>query len=1082
VLEKLIDFTLANRFLVFLGSLVLLAAGIFAAGRLPVDAVPDVTNVQVQVMATAPALGPLEVEQAVTMPVEAAMSGLPRVEEIRSVSQFGLSVVTVVFEEGTDIYWARQQVSERLQEAREKIPPDVPAPRPGPIATGLGEIYQFEVRNKPGYRHSLMKLRETLDWQIAPQLRGVPGVIEVNTNGGELRAYEVRPDPNKLRDYNIPLSRLFEALQRNNANAGGGYVLLRSQEQRIVRGEGLIRSLDDVRQVVLDTRGDGTPVFVHQVADVQFAPVLRQGAVTRDGKGEGVVGIVMLLAGENAQEVVRASREKMEEIQKTLPEGIEVDVFYDRTELVERTVRTLQTNLIEGGLLVVLVLLVLLGSLRGGLIVALSVPLSMAGAFVGMWYAGVSGNLMSLGAIDFGLIVDGSVVLIENVVRRVAEHRHHHRVARAPLCVVRDACREVARPVVFGVGIILLVYLPILSLRGVEGKMFRPMALTVIFALLTSLLLALVLMPVLASLFLRGVSEREPVLIRWAKAVYRPLLRRAVRRPMPVVLTAIGLFAASLGIAAGMGAVFIPKLDEGSIAIQATRLASASLETSVAMTTQIENCLLRFPEVQTVVSKSGRPEIANDPMTINLTDIIITLKPRSTWRFGTKEGLVRAMEEALEREVPGQAYAFSQPIELRVAELIAGVKTDVGISVYGDDLDTLRATAEEVAAVVNKVPGAADVAVEQSAGLPYLRVILNRDALARYGINARDVLEAVAVVGGKEVGQVFEGQRRFPLQVRYPATVREDLDQLKRVTVADAHGRHIPLEQLAELRFEDGPAQINRDAGRRRAVVSCNVRGRDLAGFVREARKAVETHVRLPTGYSLAWGGQFKNLQEATRRLTVAVPVALLLIFVLLYSTFGSPKLAALIFLNVPLAASGGILALWVRGMDFSISAGVGFIALFGVAVLNGVVLVTYIVELRKCGQDVRSAAYDGAMLRLRPVLMTALVATLGFIPMAVSTGAGAEVQKPLATVVIGGLTTSTLLTLFVIPAVYRWFDPNSDAEAEAEPAGSYPREPDVAPAKPDVTPAKPDVTPAKPDVAPAEAAPPRDPPSRPDP
>ncbi|MBL8867595.1 MAG: efflux RND transporter permease subunit [Planctomycetia bacterium] len=1019
-----IDFALKNRFLVFLGTLLLLAAGVYAASRLPVDAVPDVTNVQVQVMTTAPALGPLEVEQAVTIPVEASMSGMPRVEEIRSVSQFGLSVVTVVFEEGTDIFWARQQVNERLQEAREKIPPGVPSPRPGPIATGLGEIYQFEVRNKAGYSLPLMKLREVLDWQIAPQLRGVPGVIEVNTNGGELRAFEVRPDPDKLREFNIPLAKLFDALQQNNANEGGGYLLLKSQEQRIVRGEGLLRTLDDIRNVVLDTRGDGTPIYVRQVADVQFASVLRQGAVTRDGRGEGVVGIVMLLAGENSREVVRASKEKMEEIKKTLPEGIEIDVVYDRTELVERTVTTLEHNLLEGGVLVVIVLLVLLGSLRAGLVVALSVPLAMAGAFVGMWYAHLSGNLMSLGAIDFGLIVDGSVVLIENVVRRVAEHRHHHKVAKAPLEVVRDACREVARPVVFGVGIILLVYLPILTLKGVEGKMFKPMALTVIFALLTSLALALILMPVLASVFLRSVSETEPFLVRWAKALYRPLLQRAVHHPVPVVLAAAVLFGLSFWTASGMGAVFIPKLDEGSIAIQATRLPSASLETSVAMTTQIEKCLMKLPEVETVVCKSGRPEIANDPMTINLTDVIVTLKPKETWRFARKEDLVKAMEEALEREVPGQAYAFSQPIELRVAELVAGVKTDVGISVYGDDLETLRATAEQVAAVVNKVPGAADVAVEQTGGLPYLRVILNRDALARYGINARAVLDAVAVIGGKEVGQVFEGQRRFPLQVRYPEAIREDLDKLKRVTVADAQGRQIPLEQLAELRFEDGPAQISRDNVRRRAVISCNVRGRDLAGFVGEAQRAVDTQVKLPTGYTVAWGGQFKNLQEASKRLAVAVPVALLMIFVLLHSTFGSSKLAALIFLNVPLAASGGVFALWLRGMDFSISAGVGFIALFGVAVLNGVVLVTYIVELRKSGIPVQESAFEGAMLRLRPVLMTALVATLGFIPMAFSSGSGAEVQKPLATVVIGGLVTSTLLTLFVIPAVYRWFDP----------------------------------------------------------
>ncbi len=1027
MLTKLIDFALANRFLVFLGTLLLLAAGMYAASRLPVDAVPDVTNVQVQVMTTAPALGPLEVEQAITIPVEAAMSGMPRVEEIRSVSQFGLSVVTVVFEEGTDIFWARQQVNERLQEAREKIPPGIPAPKPGPIATGLGEIYQFEVRNKPGYSHSLMKLREVLDWQIAPQLRGVPGVIEVNANGGELRSFEVRPDPDKMREFNIPLSKLFEALQQNNANEGGGYLLLKSQEQRIVRGEGLIRTLDDIRNVVLDTRGDGTPVYVRQVADVQFAPVIRQGAVTRDGRGEGVVGIVMLLAGENSRDVAMCSKAKMEEIKKTLPDGVEVDVVYDRTQLVERTVQTLEHNLLEGGALVVVVLLVLLGSFRAGLIVALAVPLAMAGAFVGMWCANLSGNLMSLGAIDFGLIVDGSVVLIENVVRRVAEHRHHHKVAKAPAEVIRHACVEVARPVVFGIGIILLVYLPILSLRGVEGKMFKPMALTVIFALLSSLALALLLMPVLASVFLRSVSETEPFLIRRAKAVYSPLLRLAVRQPTLILIASAVVFGLSIWTAGRMGAVFIPKLDEGSVAIQATRLPSASLETSVAMTTQIEKCLMQMPEVESVVSKSGRPEIANDPMTINLTDVIVSLKPRDTWRFARKEDLVKAMEELLAREVPGQAYAFSQPIELRVAELIAGVKSDVGISVYGDDLDTLRATAEQVAAVIGKVPGAADVAVEQTGGLPYLRVILNREALARHGINARTVLDAVASIGGKEVGQVFEGQRRFPLQVRFATEVREDLDRLKRIPVADSRGGYIPLEQLAELRYEDGPAQISRDAIRRRAVVSCNVRGRDLAGFVAEAQKAVDTKVKLPTGYTVAWGGQFKNLQEATKRLSVAVPVALLLIFVLLHSTFGSTKLAALIFLNVPLAASGGVFALWLRGMDFSISAGVGFIALFGVAVLNGVVLVTYIVELRKSGLPVRDASIEGAMIRIRPVLMTALVATLGFLPMAFSNGAGAEVQMPLATVVIGGLVTSTLLTLFVIPAVYRWFDPYAE-------------------------------------------------------
>jgi cobalt-zinc-cadmium resistance protein CzcA len=856
----------------------------------------------------------------------------------------------------------------------------------------------------------------------------------VNTSGGELRSYEVRIDPRKLHDYRLSINRVLEALQQNNANEGGGYLILHSDEQRIVRGEGLVTSPRDIESIVLDTRADGTPVYLGQVAEVTFAPVIRQGAVTRDGKGEGVVGIVMLLAGENSRTVVERVKEKMTEIQKTLPEGVEVSPFYDRTELVERTVHTLTHNLIEGGVLVVVVLLVLLGSLRAGLVVALAVPLSMLGAFVGMLYAGLSGNLMSLGAIDFGLIVDGSVVLIENVVRRVAEHRHDHHEDSAPPEVIRDACREVVRPVVFGVGIILLVYLPILSLRGLEGKMFKPMALTVIFALLTSLVLALTLMPVLASLFLRSVSEHEPFLVRWAKAAYRPLLRAAVAAPAATFGAAVMAFAASAVVATQLGAVFIPKLDEGSIAIQAVRLPSVSLETSVKMTTQIEKCLLKFPEVESVICKTGRPEIANDPMTVNLTDIMVTLKPSQGWRFGSKEELVKAMEEALEAEVPANAYSFSQPIELRVAELVAGVKSDVGISLYGDDLDKLREKAEEVSNALAKVPGAADVQVEQTGGLPYLRVIVDRQAVARHGVNARDVLDAVAVIGGKEVGQVYEGQRRFPVQVRLGPDWRDRLEAIRQIRVADRNGRPVPLEQLAAIKLEEGPAQVSRDAIRRRIIIQCNVRGRDLAGFVAEAREKVDREVKLPTGYSLAWGGTFKNLQEASARLAVAVPVALVMIFVLLHSTFNSSRLAMLIFLNVPMAATGGVFALALRGLPFSISAGVGFIALFGVAVLNGVVLVTYIVDLRGAGRRPEDAAFEGALMRLRPVLMTALVATLGFIPMALSAGSGAEVQRPLATVVIGGLVTSTLLTLFVIPAVYRWFDPPAASTGPQQP------------------------------------------------
>ncbi len=1034
MLDRIIDAVLQYRLIAILLALLILVCGGWAMTQLPVDAVPDVTNVQVQVMTTAPALGPEEVEQFITFPVETAMSGMPRVEEIRSVSQFGLSVVTIVFHEGTDIYWARQMVNERLQVARESIPSGIPSPKMGPIATGLGEIYQFEVRSKPGYHHSLMELRETLDWIIAYQLRSVPGVIEVNTNGGELKAYEVQLNPYKLLEYKIPINRVLKALEENNGNEGGGYLIFHGKEQRIVRGEGLVNSLDDIRNIVLDSREGGTPIYLSQVAEVRFAPVLRQGAVTRDGRGEGVVGVVMLLTGENSRVVVERVKEKMAEIEKTLPEGVMVEPFYDRTELVRNTVHTLMKNLLEGGVLVILVLLVLLGSFRAGLIVALAVPLSMLGAFVGMLYAGLSGNLMSLGAIDFGLIVDGSVVLIENVVRRVAEHRKEHGEDRAPLSVIRDACCEVVRPVVFGVGIILLVYLPILSLRGLEGKMFKPMALTVIFALLTSLFLALTLMPALASIYLRSVSEKEPFLVRWVKKAYQPVLTWVIAWPRLTLGSTVTVFLGSLLVATTLGAVFIPKLDEGSIAIQATRLPSVSLETSVQITTQIEKCLLKFPEIESVVCKTGRPEIANDPMTVNLTDVIVSLKPHEHWRFETKEQLVEAIEHALEDEVPGNVYSFSQPIELRVAELVAGVRSDVGLSLYGDDLKTLGEKAEEIVKVLNKVPGAADVQAEQTAGLPYLRVIIKRQAIARHGINVRDVLDAIAAVGGKEVGQVFEGQRRFPLQVRFGPYWREEMERIKQIKIADPQGRQIPLEKLAELKLEDGPAQISRDAIRRRTLIQCNVRGRDLAGFVAEAQRAVDREVKLPAGYSLTWGGQFKNLQEASQRLLIAVPLAMFLIFALLHTTFNSFKLAMLIFLNVPLAATGGILALWLRGLPFSISAGVGFIALFGVAVLNGVVLVTYIVELRKGGMDMLTASFQGAMIRVRPVLMTALVATLGFVPMALSTSAGAEVQRPLATVVIGGLITSTMLTLFVLPAIYRWFEPPVGKE---EPAAS---------------------------------------------
>ena len=1036
MVRNLIDFALDNRFIVGLNTLLLFAAGLWALSHLPIDAVPDVTNVQVQVLTTAPGLGPLEVERFITTPVETSLSGMPRLEEVRSVSQFGLSAITVVFEEGTDIYWARQMVGERLQSARSAIPAGMGDPEMGPISTGLGEIYQFEVRSKPGYEHSLMQLREALDWDIAYHLRNVPGVIEVNTFGGELKTYEVQVDPNKMLNYGISIDRVFEALKENNSDAGGGYIASQ-QEQRVIRGEGLIGSLADVANIVLDDRSDGTPIYVRDIAEVRLAPLLRQGAVTRDGRGEGVVGIVMLLAGENARVVVDRVTAKIDEIRKTLPEGIEIDTFYDRTELVRQTIHTVAKNLAEGGALVIIVLLLLLGSIRAGLIVAIAVPLSMLGAFIGMVLMGLSGNLMSLGAIDFGLIVDGSVVLIENVVRRAGEYSHHHPDEEVPQSVIRKACHEVARPVVFGVGIIMIVYLPILSLRGLEGKMFRPMAFAVIFALLTSLVLALMLMPMLSSLFLRrGVKEKETFLIRWAKAAYRPVLMQAMARPGMVVAIAGAALLLCVVAALQLGAVFVPRLDEGSIAIQATRLPSVSLEASVAMMTQAEKTLKKFPEVDSVVSKTGRPEIANDPMTVNLTDLLVTLKPHDTWPERiTKEELVRRMETALAEAVPGNAFSFTQPIELRVQELVAGVRSDVGISLYGDDLKTLRTKADEIVRVLAAVPGAADAQVEQTAGLPTLRIRIRRQDIARYGINARDVLDAVGIIGGTVVDQVFEGQRRFPLQVRLTPASRTDIDALRMIRIADPQGRRIPLEQLADVIVEDGPAQISRDAFRRRILIQCNVRERDLASFVGEAQRAVEREVRLPSGYMLAWGGQFKNLQEASARLKIAVPAALFLIFALLQLTFGSVKSALLIFLNVPMAVTGGVFALWLRDLPFSISAGVGFIALFGVAVLNGVVLVSSIIEYRRSGLGKTEAVIEASLSRIRPVLMTAMVAMLGFVPMAFASGAGAEVQKPLATVVIGGLITATLLTLFVLPTIYGYFEPRQLTAEQPSPA-----------------------------------------------
>lgn len=1024
--ERLLEWALRNRFIVLGLSVMLVIGGGIALRGLPIDAVPDVTNVQVQVLTTAPALGPEEVERFITTPVELAMSGLPRLTEVRSVSKFGLSAVTVVFEDGTDIYFARQLVNERVQTAREAIPPGYGDPELGPVSTGLGEIYQFEVR---GEGKTPMELRTILEWEIAPRLRAIPGVVEINSFGGELKTYEVQVFHERLAQYNVSLTDLFDALERNNANAGGAYIV-RDAEQYLIRGEGLITSLDDIGDIVVTTdQSDATPVYVRQLADVRHAPMVRQGAVTRDGRGEIVSGITMMLMGANAREVVSNVKRAVADMAPALAKlGVTIEPFYDRTEFVARTVRTVATNLIEGGLLVIVVLFLMLRNLRAGLIVASIIPLSMLAAFVGMRYFGVSGNLMSLGAIDFGLIVDGAVIVIENAVRLIADRARELKralTADERVQVVLRASREVLGAVVFGMAIIAIVYLPILSLTGIEGKMFRPMALTVLFALAGSLVLSVTLIPVLASMFLPlAMSEAESPIVARVRRRYEPLLARAMARPARTGLLGLGLVAASLAAVPFLGAEFVPRLDEGAIALQAWRLPSVSLEESIRQTSQLERVLRQFPEVVTVVSKTGRAEIATDPMGVEISDVLVMLAPRKRWRTAkTRDGLIAAFDSALAENMTGTTFSYSQPIELRVSELISGVRSDVALKIFGDSLQVLERSAARAVAVLSAIPGAADVKAEQVAGLPLLRVTLNRRAMARYGINASEVLDVVRAMGGREAGVVLEGQRRFVLQVRYASGVREDLQALHDLRVRAAGGQLIPVGQLASIRVDEGPAQVSHERGRRRITVEMNVRGRDLAGFVADAQRALQESDAIPAGYFTEWGGQFENLREAATRLSIVVPVALGLIFVLLYLSLGSAKLAALMYLNVPFAIPGGVLALALRGMPFSVSAGVGFIALFGVAVLNGLVLVSYIQQRRDAGASPEEAAGDGAKVRLRQILTTALVASIGFIPMAVATGAGAEVQKPLATVVIGGLITSTVLTLLALPAVYVWWE-----------------------------------------------------------
>jgi cobalt-zinc-cadmium resistance protein CzcA len=1061
MLESLIHASIRHRWLVLVVTLGVAALGVYHAFRLPIDAVPDITNVQVQINAEAPGFSPLEAEQRVTYPVETAMAGLPGLDYTRSLSRYGLSQVTVVFEDGTDIYFARQLVNERLQEVKSQLPPGI-EPAMGPISTGLGEIFMYtvepagpDVRKPDGTPYTPMDLRELQDWVVRPQLRNLKGVTEVNTIGGFTRQFHVMPDPDRLLAHHLTFHDVMAALERNNANVGAGY-LERFGEQYLVRVPGQVANLEEIRRLVI-ARPDGQPIRIGDVADVQPGTELRTGAATENGH-EIVLGTVFMLIGENSRQVSQRVAQKLVEVNRSLPEGVVAKTVYDRTALVDRTIATVRTNLLEGALLVIAVLFLLLGNVRAALITAAVIPLAMLATVSGMVANRVSGNLMSLGALDFGLIVDGAIIIIENCLSRFGQEQHRlGRLLTRPerFSLAASAAAEVIKPSIFGVFIITVVYIPIFALTGVEGKMFHPMAFTVVTALLAAMILSLTFVPAAVTIFVTGrVAEKDNIAIRGARRLYLPVLRFVLGVRPAAALAAIVLVILAGLAATRLGREFIPSLDEGDIALHALRIPGTSLTQAVRMQEELEARIKAFPEVDKVLSKIGTAEVATDPMPPSVADTYVILKSRAAWPDPDrpKADLVAAMESAL-AAIPGNNYEFTQPIQMRFNELISGVRSDVAVKVYGDDLAVLAETGEAIEAVLRALPGASDVKVEQTTGLPLLTVQLDREALARYGIAVAEVQSLVSTsLGGTTVGQVFEGDRRFDIVVRLPEKLRTDLHALGALPVPlpalDADTAHalpaafrreaafgtakppmafVRLDAVARIELAPGPNQISRENGKRRVVVTANVRGRDLGGFVAEAQQRITATVKVPTGSWLDYGGTFEQLISATQRLQVVVPVALLLIFGLLFMSFGNARDALLVFTGVPLALTGGVAALWFRGLPLSISAGIGFIALSGVAVLNGLVMISRIRQLRASGRPLDAAVEDGCLSRLRPVLMTALVASLGFVPMAIATGAGAEVQRPLATVVIGGIVSSTLLTLLILPALYRMVHRSGD-------------------------------------------------------
>ncbi len=1027
MIDAIIRGSIERRWIVLLVVSFVAALGIYQYQQLPIDAVPDITNVQVQINTEAPGYSPLEAEQRVTFAIETAMAGLPKLSYTRSLSRYGLSQVTVVFEDGTDIYFARQRVAERISQVKSLLPPGL-EPEMGPIATGLGEIYMFTVEAEPGARkpdgtlYDGGDLKKVMDWIVRPQLSKVPGVTEVNVIGGYERQYLVAPLPARLLAYGVTPRELMDALEKNNANVGAGYVE-RSGAQYLIRAPGQVTGLTDIERIVI-RQVNGAPVTVGDVAEVSIGRNLRTGAATQNGK-EVVLGTVFMLIGENSRVVSQRTADKLKEVNKTLPDGLIARTVYDRTTLVDKTIATVQTNLLEGALLVVVVLFALLGNLRAALVTALVIPLSMLMVITGMVQNGVSANLMSLGALDFGLIVDGSVIIVENCMLRLSQRQHQlGRLldTEERLHAVYMATREVFRPSLVSVIVVVLVNLPIFALTGVEGKMFWPMAFTVVLALLSALVLFVTFVPAAVALALSGrLSERENPIVAAVKRVYAPALGFALRQRMAVVAGAVVLVVASGWLATRLGSEFIPSLDEGDIAMHAMRIPGTGIDQAVGMQKQLEEVIGSLPEVERVFAKLGTAEVATDPMPPSVADNFIMLKPAEEWPdpSKTKAQLVAELEAAVAR-VPGNNYEFTQPIQMRFNELISGVRSDLAIKVYGDDLDTLLEVGSRIEEILKTVPGAADVKLEQTTGLPVTTVTPKRDLLFRYGLNVADVQDLVSMaLGGESVGQVFEGDARFDLVVRLPERLRNDPRTLDNLPVPLPDGGYVPLREVATVTTEPGPNQINRENGKRRVVVAANVRGRDLGSFVGDVQERV-AQVQIPAGYWLDYGGTFEQLQSATARLQLLVPVTLVLIFGLLLLTFGSAKDALLVFSGVPLALTGGVAALWLRDIPLSISAGVGFITLSGVAVLTGVVMVAAFRQLLEEGQDLETAIVEGSLLRLRPILMVALVASLGFLPMALNTGTGAEVQRPLATVVIGGIISATLLSLLVLPALYR--------------------------------------------------------------